>query len=285
MIKFGNFVVRIMTLPAKRSLGQNFLVDENILRRIAAESHIRQDDIVVEIGPGTGALTRHLLEYPLRKLIAFEVDHRAVALLQNEITDPRFEVRHMDFLECKLSEIGSDIKMIGNIPYYITSPILFKLVDDRSVIRDALLLIQREVAERLTAQPRTKAYGIPTVIVNVCAEVSNVLKVPASVFRPRPNVDSMLVRIDFQRDHFTRSGSGMSPHYRFEDFRRLVRLSFAMRRKTLRNNLRSAYSAHQMDMIEHSSAAVYLSRRAEELTIEEFLSFNETVSSIVMQSV
>src|SRR5947209_5998802 len=143
-----------MTFAPKKSLGQNFLVDEHARRRIAEAAKIKEGDVVIEIGPGTGLLTRELLKYPVKKLIAFEVDSRAVAALAEEIEDPRLDVLQQDFLEADIAKLHKEngkLKIAGNIPYYITSPIVFKLIDNRESLNDATLLIQQEVAHRLTA--------------------------------------------------------------------------------------------------------------------------------------
>jgi 16S rRNA (adenine1518-N6/adenine1519-N6)-dimethyltransferase len=267
-----------MNLKAKKSLGQNFLVDEKARIRIAEAAQIKEDDIVIEIGPGTGLLTHELLKFPLKKLIAFEVDERAVALLKEEINDDKFEVRNEDFLEVDLAklheEYGKKLKIIGNIPYYITSPILFKLIDDREYISDASLLIQLEVAERLTASPRTKEYGIPTVLANFFGEVKFLFKVKAGSFRPVPNVDSALIKIDFEKDYFSRTGNIAPDGFEPKTFQRFVRTMFGMRRKMLRNNLKSYLSNEEWEKsVTGAEIIPYLSKRAEELDVAEFLSF------------
>ncbi len=267
-----------MNLKANKSLGQNFLVDEKARTRIAEAAGIKEGDVVIEIGPGTGLLTKELLKLPLKKLIAYEVDDRAVELLREEILDDRFEVRSEDFLKADISalqnEFGAKLKVVGNIPYYITSPILFKLIDDRDHITDATLLIQLEVAERLTAEPRTKAYGIPTVLANFFGEVKFLFKVKAGCFRPVPNVDSALITIDFQKDYFTRSATQPSSGFEPKIFQTFVRTMFAMRRKMLRNNLKNFLTTEQLLLAPDNPAiAPYLTMRAEELDVKEFLKF------------
>ena len=265
-------------LKAKKSLGQNFLVDRSALDRIAEAADIHDGDIVIEIGPGTGLLTHELLQRPLAKLIAYEVDDRAIALLRAEIRDERFELRHEDFLEAELGgrsvgrSDGRSVRIVGNIPYYITSPIIFKLIDDRMIVRDALLLIQLEVAERLTASPRSKEYGIPTVLANFFGEVTFLFKIKAGSFRPAPKVDSAVIRINFERDYWEQYRLTKPAQFNDEDFRKLVRTSFAMRRKTLRNNLKTLVSA---DGLMRLDAAGFLSRRAEELSVDEFVTMYE----------
>src|SRR5437764_5802989 len=144
----------MLSIRAKKSLGQNFLVDEKARIRIAEAGSIHENDVVVEIGSGTGLLTHELLKFPLKKLVAFEVDSRAIVLLADEIQDERFEIRAYDFLKADIPKLYKEygrLKVVGNIPYYITSPIIFKLIDERVYIYNAALLVQFEVAERLTA--------------------------------------------------------------------------------------------------------------------------------------
>lgn len=274
-----------MNLKANKSLGQNFLVDEKARTRIAEAAGIKEGDVVIEIGPGTGLLTKELLKLPLKKLIAYEVDDRAVELLREEITDERFEVRSEDFLKADISvlqnEFGTKLKVVGNIPYYITSPILFKIIDDRDYITDATLLIQLEVAERLTAEPRTKAYGIPTVLANFFGEVKFLFKVKAGCFRPVPNVDSALIKIDFEKNYFTRSQSQTPEGFEPKIFQTFVRTMFGMRRKMLRNNLKNFLTAEQLLLAADNPATTpYLTMRAEELDVKEFLKFYTNVEAL-----
>ena len=267
-------------ITAKKSLGQNFLSDEGILRRIADAAKVGAGDTVVEIGPGLGALTKHLLRKDLAKLIAYEVDDRAIDLLRKEFTDPRFELRHEDILQADLTVVSEDkLRIAGNIPYYITSPIIFKLIDDRQYIKDALLLVQLEVAERLTAKPRTKAYGIPTVLTNFFGEVTYLFKVKAGSFRPVPRVDSAVIHINFERGYFQRNGFSIPDGLDMKDFQRFVRQVFAMRRKTLRNNLKAFASEAGIEKMETDATYMnYLGMRAEELLIEDFLKIYQTIT-------
>ena len=264
-------------LPARKSLGQHFLVDPKKHERIVESLMPMPGDVVIEIGPGTGLLTRHLLASPLEKLIAYELDARAIPELGEMFRSEgeRFQIIEQDFLEANLPDLskieGKKIRVVGNIPYYITSPILFKLIDEREAVRDALLLIQLEVAERLTAKPRTKAYGIPTVLTNFFGEVTMLFRVPRGAFRPVPNVDSALVRIDFARDYFSRTGNPKPVDFDDNAFRKLVRALFAMRRKTVRNNLKAFVSEETLARMESGNGARFLTARAEEFSIEDFL--------------
>lgn len=264
-------------LTAKKSLGQHFLIDPKAHERIVRAVAPQEEDVVVEIGPGTGLLTRHLLAAPLKKLIAFELDSRAIPLLREEFQDERFEVREQDFLVANLADLGDRLRVVGNIPYYITSPILFKLIDERRSVRDATLLVQREVADRLVAKPSTKAYGIPTVLANFFGSVKLLFGVPAGAFRPKPNVDSAVIQIDFTQDFFTRSHTARPDGFDEHKFRTMVRTLFGMRRKTIRNNLRSMLPVERFTELETSQAKRYLDLRAEALTIQDFLDLHQAL--------
>ncbi|HEY3874474.1 MAG TPA: 16S rRNA (adenine(1518)-N(6)/adenine(1519)-N(6))-dimethyltransferase RsmA [Candidatus Kapabacteria bacterium] len=267
----------MFTLPAKKSLGQHFLIDPSYHERIVKAAAIEPGDCTIEIGPGTGLLTKHLLGTPLEKLIAFELDARAIPELQEMFQDQqsRFEVRQEDFLKTNLetisTECGKKLRVVGNIPYYITSPILFKLIDERRAVLDAVMLVQQEVAERLVAKPGTKAYGIPTVLANFFGEVKLLFRVPRGAFRPVPKVDSAVVRIDFSRDFFTRSQSPIPPGFDEVQFRNYVRSLFAMRRKMVRNNLKPFISASEIQGLDQTERSKYLTMRPEQLDISQLL--------------
>jgi 16S rRNA (adenine1518-N6/adenine1519-N6)-dimethyltransferase len=283
-------------LPARKSLGQHFLVDPKAHQRIVAAIAPGPEDVMVEIGPGTGLLTNHLLATPLKKLVAFELDSRAIPQLRHTFASEgeRLEIIEQDFLTVDLRATRTRIsqallrgpndmrlRIAGNIPYYITSPIIFKLIDEREAVRDATLLVQQEVAERLTAKPSTKAYGIPTVLANFFGEVKMLFRVPAGAFRPVPKVDSAVIHLDFDRGYFARLGEISTVNARpFDEhlFRTLVRGAFAMRRKTLRNNLKALFSDEIMDRIETSPANRFLVQRAEALNIEHFIELLQTIS-------
>jgi 16S rRNA (adenine1518-N6/adenine1519-N6)-dimethyltransferase len=274
----------MIDLRARKSLGQNFLTDRNALERIVAKVDPQANDIIIEIGPGTGLLTRQLLRRPLSKLLAFELDKRAVPELRREFAaeEARFEVREQDFLEVDLPALSASesscLRVVGNIPYYITSPILFKLIDERSAITDAMLLVQLEVAERLTATPSTKAYGIPTVLANFFGEVKLMFRIPAGAFRPVPKVDSAVIHVDFRRNYFVRTARQRPEGFDEEVFRMLVRGAFAMRRKTLRNNLKSLTTSDSVAKLDAGPLAPLLDLRAEALDISQFIDLTMALS-------
>ncbi len=219
-----------MPIRPKKSLGQNFLRDPNTVRKIAAAVEAPAGAPVVEIGPGTGALTEELLRHH-PDLTAIEVDERAVEHLRAVL--PGLDVRHGDVLETDWAalaeEKGERLWVVGNLPYYITSPILFSLLDARQHLRRAVVMMQKEVAERLVAVPRTKAYGILSVQVQLLCRPALLFGVSRHVFHPKPEVASAVVALDFEAP-----GLGVGE----ERLRRTVRTAFGQRRKTLRNSLR-----------------------------------------------
>ena len=266
----------MISVRARKSLGQHFLADKSILKRIAEAARLQVGDEVIEIGPGTGLLTTELLKTPLQHLTAFEVDDRVVPELAAQFAaeGERFKVIEEDILKTDLQRMaevaGQKLRVVGNIPYYITSPILFHLIDARSSVQDALMLVQLEVAERLAAKPRTKAYGIPTVLANFFGEVEFLFKVRSGAFRPPPKVDSAVVRIDFTRPFFVRTGIAPPEGFNERSFQSFIRGLFRMRRKTIRNNLKGLIEEPTLLRLTESEEEI-LGRRAEELGIEELI--------------
>lgn len=243
----------------KRSLGQNFLVDPNTARKIAGSLQAEEGSRVVEIGPGTGALTEILYSrYPA--LVAVEVDERAVAYLKTSY--PALDVRHQDVLEVDWAELaGGDtdsLHVIGNLPYHITSPILFALLDSAAYLGQAVLMMQLEVARRLVAKPRTREYGILSVATQLVTRPELLFRVSPNVFRPRPAVTSAVVRLSFPPGGAAVEYSGM--------LKTVVRAAFNQRRKTLRNSLMSVTEEAGLDLPDR-----WAGRRAEELPPEEFV--------------
>lgn len=220
-------------LRPKKSLGQNFLRDDNIARKIVAALQPQESDTVIEIGPGEGALTVFLAGR-VREMILVELDPRAISVLRDRFGNASTHIVQADFLEYDLAEVsrrtGDRVRVVGNIPYNITSPILFHILDNRAVVKDATLMMQREVARRLVAGPGSKEYGIPSVFCDCFARVEKLFDVSPNVFFPRPEVFSSVVRIT----------PLVTPRYPLIDegfFRAMVRSVFGKRRKTLRNSL------------------------------------------------
>lgn len=241
-------------IAPKKKLGQNFLTDRNIPRKIVRESGIGKGDRVLEIGPGFGALSIAILEV-LPSFTAIEKDHDLADFIRKE--HPGINLIEGDFLKVPLEPIAGDgrIAVLGNIPYSITSPILFRLLEHRHLISSATLMMQHEVALRLAAKPGTKEYGILAVQMQAFCEVEYLFKVGRSVFKPRPEVDSAVIRMIPRTEDPVRDSEG---------FRTFVRRAFAQRRKTLHNNLKKAY---ELSAVPDQTLAL----RAEALTVGELI--------------
>jgi 16S rRNA (adenine1518-N6/adenine1519-N6)-dimethyltransferase len=247
-------------LKPKKRLGQNFLRDENILRKIVESLDLNTEDIVIEIGCGNGALTKHLAHKPI-KLIGIEVDERAIELLKDSVGE-KMTLIHANVLDVQLHEISEkqhgQLRIVGNIPYYLTSEILFWLFEARPVLRDATLMMQLEVARRLVAPSGRKDYGILSVFTKFYADCEMLFKVSRNCFFPRPDVDSAVVQLKFKEQ---------LPHCDEKLFRSVVRSTFGKRRKTLRNGLKSmGYDDKVLDSIKFE-----LTKRPEELSVENFV--------------
>jgi 16S rRNA (adenine1518-N6/adenine1519-N6)-dimethyltransferase len=247
-------------LKPKKSLGQNFLRDENILRKIVESLNVRNGDVVVEIGSGQGALTKHLVDQPIT-LIGIEVDKRAIELLQQSLGE-RVILLRTNVLDVRLREISEKhrkrLRIVGNIPYHLTSEILFWLFDARAVTVDATLMMQLEVARRLVASPKNKEYGILSIFVQFYTDCEMLFKVSHNCFFPKPEVDSAVVQLKFKEQ---------LPECDEQFFRSIVRATFGKRRKILRNGLKSmGYDDKVLDSIQYD-----LKKRPEELSVEDFI--------------
>ena len=238
-------------MPQK--LGQHFLTSASVLERIATAVCPAGEDLVVEIGPGRGALTEKLLRRAAR-VVAIEIDSSLVEYLRTKFAgEPRLEIVHADVLDTDLSRWGG-APVAGNLPYYITSPILEKAV--RLDVPRAVFLIQKEVAERLVAQPRHREYGYLTLQTAMFADTRLLFEVKPGSFRPPPRVDSAVVLLT---PHMRDLGVGDR-----EAFRRFLSQCFRQKRKTLRNNLAGTYGKDVID--EWPEAGL----RAEQITLEQF---------------
>lgn len=250
--------------PVRKSLGQHFLSDPRILARIVDALDPSTDETVVEIGPGRGGLTEQLLARA-RRVIAIEIDRMLAARLRERFTgNPRLDVIEGDVLETNLSVLaGDDFALVGNVPYYITTPILFHALRPPRP-RRAVYLVQREVADRLCASPGTKTYGALTVNVSALASAETLFRVPPGAFSPPPSVDSALVRIT------PRAAPVVAPDEE-ERFRVLVQQAFGMRRKQMRRVVRAVFSV-DVPQAERllEEAGVEPEARPETLTAEQF---------------
>ncbi len=220
-------------VPRKR-FGQHFLADPGVLRALTAAIDPRPEDRMVEIGPGLGALTGPLLEH-VAHLHAVELDRDLAPRLREIFPAERLTVHQADVLEFDFAALGSGLRVVGNLPYNISTPILFRLAAVAALLRDVHVMLQKEVAERLAAAPGTPQYGRLSVMARRRFDVEKLLAVPPSAFRPPPKVDSAVVRLTPRPPTPELSPAGEAW------FAELVRAAFAQRRKTLRNALASLF--------------------------------------------
>ncbi|MEK5145452.1 MAG: 16S rRNA (adenine(1518)-N(6)/adenine(1519)-N(6))-dimethyltransferase RsmA [Psychrobacillus psychrotolerans] len=258
----------------KKSLGQNFLIDPNILRNIVSHADLTKDSAAIEIGPGIGALTEHLAR-AAGKVVAFEIDQRLLPVLADTLSPyDNVDVIHADILEVDVKQIFEeqlqdykDVMVVANLPYYVTTPILLKLLMDRLPIRGLVVMMQKEVADRITASPGTKAYGSLSIAIQYYMQTEIAMIVPKAVFMPQPNVDSAVIKL-------TRREVPPVQVIDEEFLFKVSRGSFVQRRKTIINNLQSSLpnGKAKKDLIIQALEKVGVdpTRRGETLSIEEF---------------
>lgn len=256
----------------KQSLGQNFLRDENIARKIVGSLTLSPGDVLLEIGPGEGALTKYLVQR-VHALVVVDIDRRVIAALNEMFPEGAVEILHRDFLEVDFAGIlagrrAKRLRIVGNIPYNITSQILFHILDNRQWIADATLMMQKEVARRLVAAPKTKDYGILAVFSQLFAEVEVLFDVSPKCFSPVPKVTSSVVRLRIREQ----------PRFAIGDeqfFRTMVRSIFGKRRKTLRNSL-----GYFVDPVPRLPSHFDLSKRPEELSLEDLVHLGNALHAL-----
>ncbi|TYP92555.1 dimethyladenosine transferase [Fodinibius salinus] len=220
----------------KKSLGQHFLTDENMIQKIADAVQAGEGDRVIEIGPGTGALTAALIDR-YEEVIGIEIDERAVEVLEHKF--PNLKVHQANILDVDWEQFTmgkQKTHVVGNLPYYITSQILFSLLANRALFSDALLMMQKEVAERIVADIRTKAYGILSVQTRLMATPEILFPVSPHCFRPQPNVESAMLKLNFNKGRLSCTD---------DQLKKVVRTAFNQRRKKLSNALKPIVSKDQ----------------------------------------
>jgi 16S rRNA (adenine1518-N6/adenine1519-N6)-dimethyltransferase len=254
--------------PRKR-FGQHFLVDRSVVRRIVSLVDPQVGEVVLEIGPGRGALTDSLAA-ALPRLLAVEIDRDLAAGLRSRFGEPNLRLIEADILQLEMGDLlreegGERLLLVGNLPYNITAPLLFRMLEEARQISRAILMVQREVARRLVARPGSKEYGLITVLLAMHAEIEVRLEVGRRSFRPAPRVDSSVIEIRF-------SAACRRPVRDEALFGRLVRTAFGQRRKMLRNSLLGLMSSGKREELAELAerAEVELTRRPESLSLEEF---------------
>ncbi len=249
--------------PLKR-FGQNYLHDKNIIKKIVGEINPLPDDTILEIGPGRGALTE-LIYGKTEKFIAVEIDSRVITDLGSKF--PNLQLIQKDFLKVDISTIidsnKKKLRIIGNIPYNLTSSIIFKTIRNADLIEDAVLMVQNEVAKRMTAKKGSKDYGILTVLLNYFTNTEISFKVSPNAFYPKPKVTSAIVHLRFKELSISKE--------KMEMFISIVKACFGNRRKTLKNSLSNSIFKE----LNFSNSGIDLSLRAEQLDVKDFLVLTE----------
>ncbi|CAM4031332.1 16S rRNA (adenine(1518)-N(6)/adenine(1519)-N(6))-dimethyltransferase RsmA [Catellicoccus marimammalium] len=260
----------------KKSLGQNFLTEPNILRHIAATAELNKESQIIEVGPGIGALTEHLARSG-GEVLAFEIDGRLLPILEETLAPyDNVTVVNEDVLKVNLREIASQvfdlekpIQVVANLPYYITTPIMMHFLESDLPVEKMVVMMQKEVAERIQAKPKSKAYGSLSIAVQYYMEASIAFIVPKTAFVPQPNVDSAILKLERRQQPLV--------EVKDEDFFfKVVKAAFQLRRKTLWNNLLHTFGKDEATKawLEQSLSLAEIDpkRRGETLSIEEFAS-------------
>ncbi|PWK07926.1 16S rRNA (adenine(1518)-N(6)/adenine(1519)-N(6))-dimethyltransferase RsmA [Tumebacillus permanentifrigoris] len=256
----------------KKSLGQNFLIDGNILDKIVEAAELDEGAGALEIGPGIGTLTQELCE-AAQQVVAVEKDGRLLGVLKETLSEyGNIHIEHNDVLEADLPAIfekwfhGLEVSVVANLPYYVTTPIVMKLLEEKLPLRNIVVMVQREVAERMAAKPGGKDYGTLSIAVQYWTEPEIVTRVPESAFMPAPNVESSVIKLKVRKE----------PAVQVKDdklFFHLVKACFAQRRKTILNNLQANLQPKrdkETILAALETAGVNPTRRGETLSLEEY---------------
>jgi len=266
-----------------KSLGQNFLTDGNIVEQIVESCGAGEDDLIVEIGPGIGVLTAEAAQ-AAGKVVAVEIDKNLIPILKETLAEyPNVTVVNRDILKTDVTQLIEDhkmiggrpargVKIVGNLPYYITTPIIMKLLEENVPCDSITIMLQKEVAQRIEAAPGSKTYGALSVAVQFYCEVTYVTTVPKEVFHPQPKVDSAVIRLDRRKE---RPVELLDEALFFE----VVKSGFGQRRKTLHNALTGVRGRTKEEIAAVLEAAgIAANRRAETLTMDEFAAIANTIA-------
>jgi len=253
-------------LKPKKSLGQHFLTDKNIARKIVSSLHAGGCNSIVEIGPGTGVLTALLAEKEGFETYFVEIDRDAVSLLRDSFPGIRDRIIHGDFLGIDMARVFKPpLAIIGNLPYNISSPVFFKILDNRNQVKEVVCMVQKEVARRIASPPGSKEYGILSVLLQAFYTVDYLFSVNPGVFSPPPKVDSGVIRmVRKDTEHLTCDE---------EKFFRVVKTSFNQRRKMLRNSLQNGF-------ILNDKEDPMLTQRPEQLSVSDFVALTNKVEEV-----
>ena len=290
MAKLGNPQETIQVLQKhdfhfQKKFGQNFLIDPHVLDKIIEAAEVTKDDFVLEIGPGIGTMTQYLCE-AARQVLAVEIDNNLIPILQETLSPyDNVEILHGDILKQDIHEIAEKyndkkpIKVVANLPYYITTPIIMGLLESHVPLANITVMVQKEVAERMQAEPGTKEYGALSLAVQYYAKPYLAANVPPNCFMPRPNVGSAVIRLTRHE----------KPPVEVEDEKlmfRIIRASFNQRRKTLANGLNNSPEIHlPKEVIQESivSLGVPENIRGEALSLEQFAELSNEIGQRMKQ--
>ncbi|WP_148556975.1 16S rRNA (adenine(1518)-N(6)/adenine(1519)-N(6))-dimethyltransferase RsmA [Terrisporobacter glycolicus] len=273
-------VVQKHNFKFSKSLGQNFLIDTNVIDRIIEGARVKEGDYVIEVGPGIGTLTKEMGK-TAQKVVAIEIDKTLIPILEETLSDfPNIEVINKDILKVDVQELvkeklnGGPVKLIANLPYYITTPIVMKFLEEDIPVTDIVVMVQKEVADRMNAKANTKDYGALSVAVQYYCDTEIVAKAPRHMFMPQPNVDSTVIGLHVREEQIY--------HVDNKDvFFKTVKASFGQRRKTLLNSL-GGLGFLTKDQIREAlqEANIDEKRRGETLSIEEFAALSNAANRI-----
>lgn len=271
--RYVRYIIDKYGFRFSKSLGQNFLIDGNLVRNIVKGADITKEDYVLEIGPGIGTLTEELA-LNAKKVVAVELDDTLLPVLDETLEKyDNVEIIHGDILKTDVKKIieeklgGGPIKVVANLPYYVTTPIISKLIEDNLNIDAIIVMVQKEVADRMAAGPGSKTYGSLSVFVNFYSNPEIILRVPKTVFMPQPKIDSAVIRLNIKDD---------LPNIDRDKFFQVVKAGFSKRRKTILNSLSTYGFAIEKDVIRQSleTANIKTNERAENLSIEDFMNIS-----------
>ncbi len=255
--------------PSKR-FGQNFLIDQNIKNKIIGSIQLKREDVVLEIGPGLGALTEDLCR-KVKKVIAIEKDNRLYDFIKKNISLDNLEIINNDFLEYKFKNISSKLTIVGNLPYSISSPILNHVIDNKNYINSIYITVQMEFGERLVALPGTKDYGSLSCYAQFYGGPRILFKIPRGTFFPVPEVDSCFLKIAFEKQIDSSIDQGL--------LFKIIRSSFEKRRKTILNSLYSSgiFKSKEEALISLEKARISPGRRPETISLQEFIALSRII--------
>jgi 16S rRNA (adenine1518-N6/adenine1519-N6)-dimethyltransferase len=266
-------LVKKYNFKFSKSLGQNFLIDDSVLEDIVNGAEVGPEDLVIEIGPGVGTLTAQILKRA-KRVVSIELDSDLIPILQAELGENQnFQLIHKDALKVDFNEIIGDeksVKLVANLPYYVTTPIIAKLLNEGYDFKSLTIMIQKEVAERINAEPNSKEYGALSILVQYYCRTSLVRKVPPSCFIPRPKVESTVIKLE----KLSKPAVEVKDKKLFFD---LVRNAFNMRRKTLWNGVKSIGLTKELLEKAFDDADIDPKRRGETLSIEEFANLSNSI--------